>query len=515
MVNRYVVVPLAWVVTAGCGAHMVRIEPAAPGAPNPTSEREPLHGIVFTLPKTALDVSLSVNTVQKMPGKYCEFNDLFWPGHEACDKDFKPAEKRERSKPEISLTSMVVATHGIPDVDKRFVLPITSKVTVDSSDSIDLTESGSVTGAESTQTDRTGELVLGAVNTIASIAGKAIGGAKAPKIQLSADFSKFIDELAGHLGDPEDQHRLKRNFSQLDAKRQAAYTTLKDGDERYQELLRALQVWEDIQVLIQRRDAILTGTGSNLGTGITDLLAANNSLLDKAVGESFVGTTRTVTWNPTFEIIPDRKTPGNWSPENIELFSKNGVKGCFLSVSSTLIKNSLTKECGSQDAAEPVRLKLEAADTTQLASVIGGFYSKPEQTSYPFNIPANVRVSVTGLGSVPPQTVMLAQWGALNFLPVGKPAKGKTLKVTYYEATGALKSVKFSSDAPLNKAVIDSLSVSAGAVQTGQLKADADEQKKQAAAADELAKLTRHRQILEEQDKIAKLCAHLGITCGK
>jgi len=93
-----------------------------------------------------LDVSLSVNTVQKMPGKYCEFNDLFWPGHEACDKDFKPAEKRERSKPEISLTSMVVATHGIPDVDKRFVLPITSKVTVDSSDSIDLTESGSVTG---------------------------------------------------------------------------------------------------------------------------------------------------------------------------------------------------------------------------------------------------------------------------------------------------------------------------------------------------------------------------------
>jgi hypothetical protein len=533
-----------FLLSAGCAARWTKIENAAPKpvVPQPTgptvgdatTTKAKLDGIVFTLPKTVLSVDLTFERKLETEGTYCRYNKLFWPWVKApCTKKVDGTPKSDPPKPTIALSAMAVTTRGVPDPTKRFVLPVSSQIMVDSSDSIDLTESGTVSGAESTRTGRTTEVILASLDAAAGVAGKLMAAGSAsppPKAAPEAFIEQFVKGLA-----PPDADQLRSNYTLLTPDEQTEYDKLwkAPSADGYRDLLNARQAWLQISAAKARRTTLLEGK-SNLGTGVTDMLKANTDLIDQLKNSAFLGGEKTTPWNPVFDVTPDEIKPAGWhaSGYKLEITLFNMGEACFdapnsSAKNSSLAKNSIpdavTCKSGTPSARTPVTLRLEAADADQLAYVIDSYYDKPADPSYPFTIPASVKVSVSGIpeNSSLPQTVAIAQWGTLNHLPVGKSSKGKTMKVTYYEATGALKSVKFGSDAPLNKGVIDSLAGSANAILDGKLKADATNAANAAAstaataaATDELAKLTRLRQILEEKDKIAKLCAALGLSCS-
>jgi len=111
------------------------------------------------------------------------------------------------------------------------------------------------------------------------------------------------------------------------------------------------------------------------------------------------------------------------------------------------------------------------------------------------------------------QNALLAQWGERMSIP--KAGKDYAYTLSLYEATGAVKSIKLTSKATLDKSTIDSAFGIATTLLDAKDTADAAAKKKAdeaATKADELNVLTRQRQILDEKSKIKKLCDELGLT---
>lgn len=73
--------------------------------------------------------------------------------------------------------------------------------------------------------------------------------------------------------------------------------------------------------------------------------------------------------------------------------------------------------------------------------------------------------------------------------------------------------MKLGSEAAVGPGLITSLASPANTLIDAKLKVDKAAEDAAAKGADDLAKLTRTRQLLEERDKIAKLCVSLGIVC--
>jgi hypothetical protein len=235
----------------------------------------------------------------------------------------------------------------------------------------------------------------------------------------------------------------------------------------------------------------------------------------------FTGKKLSTSWSPAFEVIPEK--PDGQTKTGYPFFKKGD--GCFWYDGSgkqvTLRQTPLPKELACK--ADPgsttlISLSAEKAQSSayqQLPEVFKDHFTQPANPSYPFNIPLEVSLSLEAPGTVCqeckdllPAKLMLAQWGEQYALPVGTSSKGKNIKVSYFEATGALKTVKIGSDAFDAKSLVGGLSDATGGILDAKKKAD-----DAAAEPTELQKLTKQRMILEEKAKIALYCSQLGIAC--
>lgn len=495
------------------------MEPAAPGigGAGPAS-KVPLKGVLFTLPKTQIQLDLVVERTQQVQGEFCEFNDLFWPG---VKETVKCDASKTEPESEITVTGASVATKGVPDPALRFELPLGAEASIDSADNLEMSEQGNLTGAESSRTDRRGEFALSVISALAGIAGKLAAGTA--KLGDSVGDKDFLDSfLKFKDANGNELTWLIENYTMLKKDRQQELADISkksgQGDLRYSKLWRARRAFITIVQLQAGQTDLLTATQGGL-SGVPDIVKANKEEATKLIGQAFLGFERKVTWNPGFEMVPDVNRPANWGgPRSLTLFKKGTA--CVPEVSPLLNKNPLIAQLKCKTApalSAPVELRLEADGMDQLARTAEQYYDRPAEPSYPFIIPGRVKATIAGDQSSPmppPIPVLLAQWGSVHQLPVGKTSKAKNMKVTYYEATGALKSVKFGSDSAFRKDVVDSLSASANTVLDAKLKADAAADAAAAKQADELLKLQRRRQILEEQEKIQTLCTKLGIECS-
>jgi TRAP-type uncharacterized transport system substrate-binding protein len=138
----------------------------------------------------------------------------------------------------------------------------------------------------------------------------------------------------------------------------------------------------------------------------------------------------------------------------------------------------------------------------------------------PFVVPGDaiVKMTNTGIKLVDAQ-VQLAQSGFVAHLPASVFNGTGGVTATYYQATGALKSITQKTSAKVTGATVDSVASAILGPLDAKLKADsAASATAQAASAadklanDELTKWTRLQNILTARKAAQALCLELGVT---
>lgn len=528
--------------TAAAGALVVFLSACrTTSPPSPVTSPPAPAPISYTLPKTTMVVELQAERVSEARGRYCDFLDLFFPELEpaaACQAKEKdkpdplPGDRLVAAKSRMSVQGYGLTLKGVPDSTRKHDMSFDDSWHVERSDSLSLTEGGTLTGAEMQRTDRTAEIVLGVFSNVAKIAGRFLFGGGDKPLTDKPDAPPWERVAA-----------LRENFSFIAKERQNKYTALwsdTSGTGRAR-LALAARSYATLVADLATLNTVLGGVGAQ---GAATLIPELRKQVSDRLADDFVGSRTKHTWTPIYEFTPDFDPKAAASPtaQTYRLFS---FAGCGVtSEAMQPVKNTVgALWCADASGATPVELtfvvktasrgpasRLSTPDTPDPSGVL--FVIRPEPVLA--NVSGSCRAAVTVLepsapGGTPAiadqstqpctivdQAALLAQWGVQASIP--KAGKDYAYAVTLYEATGAVKTIKLASKAALDAATIDAAFGIATTLLDAKDAADAEARKKAdaaAAAADELAVLTRSRQILDEKAKIKKLCAELGLTtCG-
>jgi hypothetical protein len=353
--------------------------------------------------------------------------------------------------------------------------------------------------------------VLSVFSNAAKIAGRFVFGAAA---------APLVPAVRTGCANPvpalwETDARLKENFQLLgdDAKKTYQETWCAVGTEKYKRLFLAIRSYSSIAKNADRLSEMLGGGvgGASAATLMTEL----RKEIDADLASDFLGAKTKDQWSPAYEITPA------W-PATDASYTLFQLSACGISAETAQpVRNPLdTLKC-EQPATSASELKLTVktasgqppARANEKPAEGALYYVRPEAVLIELEGTCAAGAATTAC-NVAAQPALLAQWGVEAALPA---AGSWSYTVSLYEATGALKTIKLSSKAALSPATIDSAFGVANTLLDAKAAADAAAQKKAAAAAaasDELTKLTRAREILEEQAKIRALCQDLNqSTC--
>jgi Domain of unknown function (DUF4831) len=458
-------------------------------------------GVPFYLPKTILNVDLTVSKTVKKNGQFCRFNDLFLGADKIC---------AGQPESETVVKSFAVTPVGAPDLAHAYFIPATEKGgwAIDTSGSLDLTERGLLTSVDSGRVNRRFEVIVSALQAVAGVSKAIFFNALAPppppppaeptsgkeKAPGSEDSQAFIHEFL------KDDWMLVWNFHKvMDAKpdRASALVTLwKRSDPA---LLAARQAYAGIEKLNTAYERLLGGEGA---AGAATLVVEVRKEIDDRRKRYFAGTSDSATWSPKFEVDP---IEGDLPLIQIGSCGAKAVSGV------KVISNADPGDVKCDDASNPISLTLNkmAAPIADIGK-IDACLNQGIMIGIPFTQPAEAAATLKGLeGPVSGIALQIAQWGGQSCLPV--PGGSFTASVTYWESTGAIKTAKFTTNSSLTKDSTSAL----GGIATDLVKADIDARQKAAddAKNKDLADLQAERQRLEERVKIQAACAALNITC--
>lgn len=530
-------VALAAIVDGACasaGQKPPVVAPAGHVDPVPT-------GLEYALPKTTLVVDVQVERVSDVPGKYCDFLDLFFPELElaaACQaKNAKPGDPLLAGKMKTTVAGYAVALKGMPDASRKRSLDFDASWHVERTDSFALTETGTLSGADMARVDRTTEIVVGVLSNIAKIAGRFVFGAGTPPAAVPAPDKGR--KPAPPRDAPWDLYAdIHANYELLAADRREIYdglwkTNSSDGRTR---LAFATRSYLAIADGIKQLNIVLGGVGAQ---GAQTLIPELRKQVSDRLTDDFLGSKKKDSWTPEYEITPEAPTSST-TAVSVPLFEINGCG--VISEKMQPVKNRLAalackgptttvkalalsiKTASSHVAARGTHADPSPAESTDKDIL---YYLRPEGTLLNIAGTCGAAATLTAAKGGDPtladhaetdcnmadQPSLLAQWGTMHGVP--KAGRDYSYSLTMYEATGALKSIKLTSKAALDKGTIDSMFgiattlLDAKDAATAAAKKKADEE---AAKIDELTLLTRARQILDEKSKIKKLCAELGLT---
>jgi hypothetical protein len=503
------------------------------GVSSGTAKTPPVPAAIrYSLPKTTMVVDVQVERSKEAPGKYCDFLDLFFPELDAAaacqaKEHANPGDPQIAGRMKTAITGYSIALKGVPDPSRTYTVNFDASWHVERTDSLTLTEGGTLTGAEMQRADRTAEIIFGVLSNAAKIAGRLIFGAST-SVALVPKSDIPWERL----------ERLAENFRMLDSDRQKEYVKAWADAKRRPRLILATRSYEGLVDDAKKLDSILAGTGAQ---GAQTLITELRKDIAETLTEDFLGSKAKDTWTPTYEITRDAPKPNEQSFA-VVLFK---LAGCGVAEQTLVpVKNTLTAlKCGkgqyataadvtltgaTASAKLPARLQRPdsaAADgilfhllpepvVLDMAGVCGaGVTLGPEKVKDGENERPKPVEDPTAPCTFATQNALLAQWGERMSIP--KAGKDYAYTLSLYEATGAVKSIKLTSKATLDKSTIDSAFGIATTLLDAKDTADAAAKKKAdeaATKADELNVLTRQRQILDEKSKIKKLCDELGLT---
>jgi hypothetical protein len=386
--------------------------------------------------------------------------------------------------------------------------------------------------------NRKGEFFMSLVKAAAGIFGRIAtgGGLKAidpgTDLQLQSlqtDVQKFEEEflLEGRKesGKPEEiataeSLRLLDNFRMLSKCRAKQYAWAWKHQNVFRSAINTLRLARrSYRSIGDYADSVKTVLTGGPGPSLQVALDAVSKRYTDALAADFLGLRQSLSWTPSYQLEPER---GHESLSKV-VFQ---IASCGVKINSEVkpFKNPAPGgiRCAPIKEGQPEPDFREVALTVSRRS--NELISRAEKlfpeydkagNGLAFIVPGQATVSVSNSGiELTDPVIDIAQWGFATRLPDGLVDKDNGgIKVSYYEATGALKSIKVVSKARLNSSMVDNVAGSVMTALDAKLKADAEEAKKAKADADELLQLQRQRQILEEKKKIKEACDFLKISC--
>ena len=458
-------------------------------------------GLPFSLPKTILNVDLTVVKTTKTKGQFCQYADLFL----FLKDDELNARCTTNEPPRTVVKAYAVTPTGVPDSTKTYLLPPAQRGgwAIDTASAAELTERGLLNSVSDERTNRRLEVVVGIIKAVASVVARAVGGAELTQMVKaggpSADEQRFRTEFL-------QDWQLLWNFDRIKASNLARATDLVALWKKLDPALFAARAaYDSITQLDTTYGNLLGGQGA---VGAVTLIAEVRNEIESRRNQFFLGTSEPATWTPTFEADPGT----DQGSINLILIDACGAK-LAVDANAKLISNPLPGAVKCDEAKTLVSLKLTKTEVTlPLGKIEACVDSNKVLKGVPFIVPADVTVGLNSGSAalpLPGVQIQISQWGKTSCLTM--PGASYTAAVTYWASTGAIKSVKFTNKSAFSKETVDALGGVVGDVQ----KAVLDSRKKAAedAQSKDLNELRAERERLEERVKIKAACATLGITC--
>jgi hypothetical protein len=498
----------AWValpsalLTLGCAARFDVVE-----LQNRPHNKVDLQGVPYALPRTVLVLEQPIRRFGYKPGEYWEFRDLFVPGKSKFENE-TDRDKVAKSLRFKLMTPGLTAV-GEPDPDQVFLLKVKGKGAVKQVADFQLAESGAVTGLASEVDNQTSDLVLALVSAAAGVSSRtALGGGRGTNCDQERGFDCFIDT-----------HGLRANFDHLSTARQEELRRIFEDEDQKVRLLAAGSAFKERIVDFSRATEDLA-----IGPAAEFIYTQRQRILAENIASLFTETENETQWSALFHLRPaalaysDLESGKNPDPITLFLFSTVlGICGLEEPLAGLPPPEGFLVPCPPSESS-PVRVSFTLDPGNQYAQIFSRNFFQPKEdgfnstgTGFRFRVPARVRINVSyekGASQTLLQSyALVAQFGAIGALPAEFGGKALAYDLAFYDASGALKSLKLASQPMITKGVVDSLSAST----TQLLEARSKQLEAAREAADELNQLERRRKLLEEKKKILDLCAQLGI----
>jgi hypothetical protein len=494
------------VFLASCAKIVVVKVPNSPSGQSQTSGMTE-DGVFYALPKTVVRIAVKVDHITVKPAPFMKFAPIFAPGEQPVCK-FSECTGTEKEKFELEQGASF-STFGEPDPDNVYMVKFVGDPAKDQMISMTWTETGLITKASASVTNRTTEIALSGLKLAANIGAKAAFGRTVKQkprkviVEVCPNPSKNDSWIISEL---KKENAEAQVFDYCNMNEGTRDKFVKSEDKSV--LTQAAKAYGNyVQPLAMDRINLLSGSSQSMEP--VEILNRLESLIAQRLAALYLGTKKKEVWEGSLE-IRDLQEEGSvpvlhFDPTGKICFQK--TKQVDLAPDSKPIPAKFkSKDCSCQnDTAVNMVINFYPNKEEQLFSIIPNDTSaKPSgDRSFRYRIPAQVKAELNYAGKTYGAGVFsVAQLGVVVSLPAEKASSKLQYDLTFLEATGGLKSFKLGTTGALDAATLDALSSAGGTIL-----------KSEQTANDEVTKLTRQSTILNLKDAICKIQKKYGQAC--
>jgi hypothetical protein len=487
------------------------------------NDRISAEGVFYALPKTFIRVQVNVDHSAFQAGTYLQYAELFVPGEKLVCETSDCAAKNKKA---YSLQNNAAFTPmGEPDPANVYMVKFVGRGAVDQNIAMTWTETGLLSTASASATNRTSDVIVSGLKLAAGIGAKAAFAASAktnanqePECKKPTENDAWIIQaIKGADISLAAARVLIGNYCALapEVRRMDRYVQSKSEEDFHN----ALDAYvKNVYPLISARTNILNGSQGLMEP--TELLTKIETLLDQQIKTLFLGNKDTKTWAGSIE-IHDPPSPGT---SGVAVMHVNGEKGiCIgdgsggtaiaISVDAKPFPDGFGKLLTGADCtnASAVNLTTVLSPGSQLFQSVRDHTTRPSgELSFRYRIPAQVRAELKqGDDSYGMGVFSVAQFGVVATLPANRHSKSLSYDLAMVEATGGLKSFKIATTGSVDSGTVDALAgISGTLLDASNAAAKADK-----TAKDELTTLTRQDTLLKLKDDICTLQKKYGLDC--
>ena len=249
----------------------------------------------------------------------------------------------------------------------------------------------------------------------------------------------------------------------------------------------------------------------SLSSDFVTTVGALDGRIDKILGKSFMGTVSKEQWTWNIPFVPEPSDTETTVPLLI-VDPEEGICAVDGAEPRTLVQLGVPKKLHADSCGDyPISLVFEEREETVVQTIENATANleKGEDHGFVYRLPGRVDVTVQWTkpikkggfetDAIGADTLLIAQYGPVLTLPTSAGGKKTSYDITLYPETGALKSFDLGSDPAISAENVTAV----GDALLAKEKAEREQD-------DQLARLTREKDILKAMKEIEALREELG-----
>lgn len=478
----------------------------------PITDRGTDDGVFYALPKTVVRVGVKIDHKVAKAAPFMKFAAIFAPDGQAVCKNPKCEGEGEKEKYELQQAA-TFTTFGEPDPDNVYMVKFVGKGAIDQTVSMTWTDTGLLSAASASVTNRTTDVVISGLKLAANLGTKAFFGATAKQL-----VEKQEVEVCPNADLKNDQWiipilkegtaALVVNYCDMEIKDREQFNKSTDK----QLLIQATKAYMDhVNKLATARELLLTGGSQSMQPA--ELVGRLETLIAQRLAELYLGSTKKETWEGSLDV---RKLEAGKLIPILHIVPADGI--CIDQADLApdakpypeKFKILETADCQNAPAVN-MAINYYPAEGNQLFSKVrDNTATTSGERSFRYRIPAQVKAELKDAKKAYGAGIFsVAQLGTVASLPAKRTSKMLSYDLGFLEATGGLKSFKLGTTGSLDSATVDALSGIGGNV----LDARNAARKAEQTTKDEVTVLTRQDQLLKMKDEICQIQQKYGLVC--